>query len=698
MKKYNFNIGNQNIELDEKDLIFGYMFNTLNLPIHLKTIDYQSELQSITKYDTQSIKQSLNKISKQQSLTDYEEQNISDFYGNYICNATLFEICADIKEILVNAVDEIASEFDEYNNHGITIINIVDTIMNEMERLQKEYYNYSVSKGRSKYKGLSFEESLYNTDDEIFAYSIKVSDSYNQNEYEGSKENDGFLAKYGALYDDSFTTTGFVNYLYQGENAKQFFKIVERYEDPIVHRFTALDLREKCMVEILKIIENINKRYGIPLNLQYCKESNLVQFLDVTDRMDMEDGKKFLDGKINKVEYQNLCVQTLRSFPFITKGYMCAMVGCGCANGELEKMMSLVGMGNKLIESSKGTVFEVDFLSRIKYDINNEDEVNKAYEDLQKYKKYLNYDKCDDKERELLEQLLVFDKRHRTVNGKEYATLEEANEVRERSFDGREYDSKEQAQLVRNEVEGVRNAYNGKTLIEKYKAKERLSDQTWKTEEASQEMQKYEKEIEEEYLRLGYLGENVESIKKSMQIKGAVAIAGTVMLFFMGKIWGVIALGISGYIIYSDYKKYEESKNAKEMHALVQTFLKERDKKQEDLSYVATIGNGSQKIEKCVNCGNRIEEGMKFCTKCGMKLNWETDSNTGFKCPSCGTNLEEGMKFCTKCGTKLVEPLEEKNIAYKCPTCGAKLEEGMKFCTQCGQALKDTNGGEKNVL
>lgn len=152
MNKYKFNIGNQIIELDENDLIFGYMFKALYLPVYLKTLDYQTELLSIEKYNTKDIKRSLNNISKQQSLSEYERESIIDFYNNYICNISLHMICADIKEILVYAVDEIIDDFEKYNNHEITILNVSNTIKEKIKSIEREYYDYAVSIGIRSFK------------------------------------------------------------------------------------------------------------------------------------------------------------------------------------------------------------------------------------------------------------------------------------------------------------------------------------------------------------------------------------------------------------------------------------------------------------------------------------------------------------------------------------------------------------------
>jgi len=59
-------------------------------------------------------------------------------------------------------------------------------------------------------------------------------------------------------------------------------------------------------------------------------------------------------------------------------------------------------------------------------------------------------------------------------------------------------------------------------------------------------------------------------------------------------------------------------------------------------------------------------------------------------CPGCGTEYEEGKKFCTNCGSKLEAkpvPVVEVPQERTCPGCGVVVADGMKFCNQCGTKL-----------
>jgi RNA polymerase subunit RPABC4/transcription elongation factor Spt4 len=50
----------------------------------------------------------------------------------------------------------------------------------------------------------------------------------------------------------------------------------------------------------------------------------------------------------------------------------------------------------------------------------------------------------------------------------------------------------------------------------------------------------------------------------------------------------------------------------------------------------------------CSNCGNALEEGLKFCTNCGIKV-----AEKPRVCPSCGAEVTPDMKFCGNCGSRI---------------------------------------------
>lgn len=53
-------------------------------------------------------------------------------------------------------------------------------------------------------------------------------------------------------------------------------------------------------------------------------------------------------------------------------------------------------------------------------------------------------------------------------------------------------------------------------------------------------------------------------------------------------------------------------------------------------------------------------------------------------CPKCNTAVMDGMKFCPKCGTKI-------ESAYFCSKCGEALEPNAAFCMYCGTPVKPIN-------
>lgn len=58
-------------------------------------------------------------------------------------------------------------------------------------------------------------------------------------------------------------------------------------------------------------------------------------------------------------------------------------------------------------------------------------------------------------------------------------------------------------------------------------------------------------------------------------------------------------------------------------------------------------------------------------------------------CSNCGEALEEGVKFCPYCGQKT-----EKH----CLACGKVIEESAKFCPFCGEAVSKMGNGKKQSM
>lgn len=57
----------------------------------------------------------------------------------------------------------------------------------------------------------------------------------------------------------------------------------------------------------------------------------------------------------------------------------------------------------------------------------------------------------------------------------------------------------------------------------------------------------------------------------------------------------------------------------------------------------------------------------------------------GQKCPLCGQKLENGVKFCNVCGKDTTSA--EKQASGTCPKCGHKINSEDIFCQECGTNL-----------
>lgn len=75
----------------------------------------------------------------------------------------------------------------------------------------------------------------------------------------------------------------------------------------------------------------------------------------------------------------------------------------------------------------------------------------------------------------------------------------------------------------------------------------------------------------------------------------------------------------------------------------------------------------------CTNCGSFVEDGAKFCGKCGAKMNVQSSSDT-----SAQAKRIRGSQR---------ETVYEGEI-HKCPNCGATLAAFVKSCPECGYELR----------
>ena len=90
-------------------------------------------------------------------------------------------------------------------------------------------------------------------------------------------------------------------------------------------------------------------------------------------------------------------------------------------------------------------------------------------------------------------------------------------------------------------------------------------------------------------------------------------------------------------------------------------------------------------------CGEVFADGMKFCMKCGKKVEYKEegkeDNNTvtSLAC-ECGQELPAGTKFCNACG-RPVKPSSKPSVV-EC-VCGAVFAQGSKTCDECGRRMAE---------
>ena len=58
------------------------------------------------------------------------------------------------------------------------------------------------------------------------------------------------------------------------------------------------------------------------------------------------------------------------------------------------------------------------------------------------------------------------------------------------------------------------------------------------------------------------------------------------------------------------------------------------------------LGNVSEEVEFCTQCGQPLLPGDQFCRSCGENVALRK------KCSGCGEAYESGDRFCGKCGIK----------------------------------------------
>lgn len=100
--------------------------------------------------------------------------------------------------------------------------------------------------------------------------------------------------------------------------------------------------------------------------------------------------------------------------------------------------------------------------------------------------------------------------------------------------------------------------------------------------------------------------------------------------------------------------------------------------------YAAHVSGNAPELED-------LFEGIDALNKRIAEAQVEMDKlNSIRRCENCGEALNEGVRFCSRCGTPVKEPEAaeeapvEEEEKEKCPQCGAERNGEGRFCDMCG--------------
>lgn len=87
-----------------------------------------------------------------------------------------------------------------------------------------------------------------------------------------------------------------------------------------------------------------------------------------------------------------------------------------------------------------------------------------------------------------------------------------------------------------------------------------------------------------------------------------------------------------------------------------------------------SVVNTPGKTNPCSSCGFMNQQGVKFCSECGEKI-----EVAKMECYSCKTLVNENIKFCPNCGISMAKKI--------CTNCNTENLPNVKFCSECGNKL-----------
>lgn len=598
MENTTFNIGGINIVLGEQDYVAAVIFERIYSKVNLELYMYEQFLAKAGKFDTWNIKRCLKKIQLNESLDDSLNELIVNM-EDFVWSDELEEICDEIKQCF--GISYLRTYFSD-NNIQFDSFDFNKCVEEGADKLLKIAYDERVKNNEDMVKGVSFQEykNMFNTE-----VATDINDAYRVGEEVQLMGKDSFITKYESL----IPLTDEHIFGISVADVKKMCQVILQLKEPANRERLTEKFRQECLMNIFQIMEDLEYKFHIPLQINYFSKSNYENYIRIYESQLSKQG----------TFYQNkLIVENLTRFPFLDKQYRIVLNAVGDSNKDLEKYAEFFSIDLRQVKKEE---FERFVESNIKINMDDEKQVQAAYDKIVQYRKFIGYDNTENKaEQKLKSSLDEFDIRYRTVNGNLYDTREKADEVRSRSFEGKEYDTKEQAELVKSEVESVRQVGTYTRTIEKYRKYKELANHAWKSEEALDELKKLDGMINDEYKEMHRKSDEVNSSESSLKIAGAVGIVVTILGFLIDSTLGLIILIISLIVIYTKYNKMRECKSARE--DLIEMNHELGIKETSNSNHAAiTSGNNI-----CPRCGSAITDDMKFCTKCGMKLNGNSKS------------------------------------------------------------------------
>jgi uncharacterized membrane protein YvbJ len=104
----------------------------------------------------------------------------------------------------------------------------------------------------------------------------------------------------------------------------------------------------------------------------------------------------------------------------------------------------------------------------------------------------------------------------------------------------------------------------------------------------------------------------------------------------------------------------------------------------------------------CTNCGEKVEDGIKFCPSCGKNIigssiepvlsttqqpvtsQVHTTMADEFYCFSCGSVIKKAVVICPKCGVNQSMRDNTTAIDVYCTSCGKTIKKEASTCPFCG--------------